>query len=205
MPLKVGLVQATSYRGSTTPGELELNLDLLPDIADRHVLIVDDIFDTGHTLAALVEKFTGPRPGPIALGRALAQGGTRGSAVQPDHVGVRDSRTSSSSAMGWIMPTLYRNLPHVAALEPADLAPQDGKSNRPRRSQGTSAHDRRVMAGPRIGQPRAAEYYGVRGEWPVTLRILHIIPTLDRSGAEKQLTLLAAGLPRDEFDVHVCA
>ena len=35
-------------------------------------------------------------------------------------------------------------------------------------------------------------------------RILQIIPTLDRSGAEKQLALLAAGLPRDEFDVHVC-
>ncbi|MES1213290.1 MAG: glycosyltransferase [Singulisphaera sp.] len=39
----------------------------------------------------------------------------------------------------------------------------------------------------------------------MTRRILHIIPTLDRSGAEKQLTLLAAGLPRDEFEVHVCA
>lgn len=36
-------------------------------------------------------------------------------------------------------------------------------------------------------------------------RILHLIPTLDRSGAEKQLVLLAAGLPRDEFDVQVCA
>lgn len=36
-------------------------------------------------------------------------------------------------------------------------------------------------------------------------RILQIIPTFDRSGAEKQMTLLAAGLPRDEFDVHVCA
>lgn len=35
------------------------------------------------------------------------------------------------------------------------------------------------------------------------LRILHIIPTLDRGGAEKQLALLAAGLPREEFDVHV--
>ncbi len=35
-------------------------------------------------------------------------------------------------------------------------------------------------------------------------RILQIIPTLDRSGAEKQLTLLAAGLPRDEFEIHVC-
>ena len=36
-------------------------------------------------------------------------------------------------------------------------------------------------------------------------RILEIIPTLDRAGAEKQLTLLAAGLPADEFEVHVCA
>lgn len=34
-------------------------------------------------------------------------------------------------------------------------------------------------------------------------RILEIIPTLDRSGAEKQLALLATGLPRDEFDVEV--
>jgi glycosyltransferase involved in cell wall biosynthesis len=39
----------------------------------------------------------------------------------------------------------------------------------------------------------------------MTRRILQIIATLDRSGAEKQLTLLAAGLPRDEFEVHVCA
>jgi len=36
-------------------------------------------------------------------------------------------------------------------------------------------------------------------------RILQIIPTLDQSGAEKQLTLLAQGLPQDEFEVHVCA
>lgn len=39
----------------------------------------------------------------------------------------------------------------------------------------------------------------------VKKRILEIIPTLDRCGAEKQLTLLARGLPREEFDVHVCA
>lgn len=36
-------------------------------------------------------------------------------------------------------------------------------------------------------------------------RILQIIPTLDRAGAEKQMCLLAAGLPREEFEVHVCA
>ncbi len=38
----------------------------------------------------------------------------------------------------------------------------------------------------------------------MTKRILHIIPTLDRCGAEKQLVQLATRLPHDEFDVHVC-
>ncbi len=37
----------------------------------------------------------------------------------------------------------------------------------------------------------------------MTIRVLQIIPTLVRGGAEKQLTELAIGLPRDEFDVHV--
>jgi len=39
----------------------------------------------------------------------------------------------------------------------------------------------------------------------VRKRILQIIPTLDRAGAEKQMSLLARRLPREEFDVHVCA
>jgi glycosyltransferase involved in cell wall biosynthesis len=36
------------------------------------------------------------------------------------------------------------------------------------------------------------------------MRVLQIIPSLDQAGAEKQMTLLACGLPRSEFDVHVC-
>jgi glycosyltransferase involved in cell wall biosynthesis len=35
------------------------------------------------------------------------------------------------------------------------------------------------------------------------IRVLFVIPTLVRGGAEKQLVLLAKGLPRDQFDVHV--
>lgn len=37
----------------------------------------------------------------------------------------------------------------------------------------------------------------------MTIRLCLVIPTLDCGGAEKQLCLLAAGLPRDRFDVHV--
>ncbi len=38
----------------------------------------------------------------------------------------------------------------------------------------------------------------------MTSRILLVIPTLDRSGAEKQLVMLARGLPKEQFEVHVC-
>jgi glycosyltransferase involved in cell wall biosynthesis len=37
------------------------------------------------------------------------------------------------------------------------------------------------------------------------IRVLLVIPTLDQSGAEKQFTLLAMGLPRDQFEVHAIA
>ena len=40
---------------------------------------------------------------------------------------------------------------------------------------------------------------------PIVLRVLQLIPTLDRSGAEKQMVLLAKGLPRDRFKVEVAA
>ena len=37
----------------------------------------------------------------------------------------------------------------------------------------------------------------------MTKRIVLVIPTMDRGGAEKQLCLLAKNLPHDQFDVHV--
>ncbi len=125
MPLKVGLVQATSYRGATTPGALELNLDLLPDIANRHVLIVDDIFDTGHTLAALLAHFTALRPAQLRSAVLLRKAGRVEVPVQPDHVAF-EIPNEFVVGYGLDYADLYRNLPHVAALEPADLALHDG-------------------------------------------------------------------------------
>ncbi|HVU90350.1 MAG TPA: hypoxanthine phosphoribosyltransferase [Pirellulales bacterium] len=126
MPLKVGLVQATSYRGATTPGELELNLDLLPDIAGRQVLIVDDIFDTGHTLAALVEKFMALGPAQLRSAVLLRKAGRVEVPLQPDHVGF-EIPNEFVVGYGLDYADLYRNLPHVAALDPEDLSPQHGQ------------------------------------------------------------------------------
>lgn len=57
IPHKISLLQASSYRGTaTTPAKLHLNLDLLPPLSGRDVLLVDDILDTGQTLSALVAE-----------------------------------------------------------------------------------------------------------------------------------------------------
>src|SRR5436189_299136 len=55
LPLRIGLIQASSYRGAVTePGQLHVQPELLPDIRGHHVLLLDDILDTGRTLAHLV-------------------------------------------------------------------------------------------------------------------------------------------------------
>src|SRR5688572_10079429 len=51
LPLRVALVQASSYRGATTtPGALHVQDELLPDLRGRHILLLDDILDSGQTL-----------------------------------------------------------------------------------------------------------------------------------------------------------
>ena len=57
LPHKLGLLQASSYRGTaTSPDLLAFNLDFLPNIAGRDVLLVDDILDTGRTMEALLRE-----------------------------------------------------------------------------------------------------------------------------------------------------
>ena len=59
MPLQIDFVHATRYRGGLYGAELEYRVPPRLDLEGKHVLIVDDIFDEGHTLAAIkgsVEK-----------------------------------------------------------------------------------------------------------------------------------------------------
>ena len=55
MPVKLGSVHACSYRGGTSRGDLNLDASMLPALRNANVLIVDDIFDTGHTLNAVYQ------------------------------------------------------------------------------------------------------------------------------------------------------
>ena len=69
-PHKLGLLQASSYRGARTVADrLMLDLDSLPDLTGRHVLVVDDIFDTGRTMQTIVERLSAA--GPLSVRSAV--------------------------------------------------------------------------------------------------------------------------------------
>lgn len=121
MPLRVGVVQARSYRGNATvPGELTVHAELLPELAGRHVLVVDDIFDTGQTLAALLEQFDRLGPASVRSAVLLRKLGRQRVAIAPDHVGF-EIPDAFVVGYGLDYRDEYRNLPFVAILDPATL------------------------------------------------------------------------------------
>lgn len=121
MPLRVGLVQASSYRGAAIdPGQLTINFDLLPDVKDRHVLVVDDIFDTGKTLVALLDELKKHQPASIRTAVLLRKHGRKAVTMEPDHVGF-EIPNAFVVGYGLDYQDAYRNLPYLAALEEHEI------------------------------------------------------------------------------------
>ena len=66
VPLRVALIQASSYQGATTTrGDLTINNALVPDLKGRDVVILDDIFDTGNTMVGLYKAIREFEPASV--------------------------------------------------------------------------------------------------------------------------------------------
>lgn len=122
MPLRVGVVQARSYRGAATlPGELAVNAELLPPIAGHDVLLIDDIFDTGQTLHELMAQFRALSPRSLRSAVLLRKRGRQRVELRPDHV-VFEIPDAFVVGYGLDYQDAFRNLPHVASLEAHELS-----------------------------------------------------------------------------------
>jgi len=120
LPLKLDCVSVASYHGGTeTSGEVKFDQLSLPDIEGRHVLVVDDILDSGLTLDAITRRF-GKECGPLSVRVCvlLSKRRERRKEVDAEYVGF-EIDDEFVVGYGLDYQERYRNLPFVGVLKPS--------------------------------------------------------------------------------------
>jgi len=118
LALAVDFFQTSSYRDSTTPGELRIRKDIDLPIRGADVLIVEDIVDTGYTLRTVLDlmRFRGARS--VKLCALLDKSSRREVEVRIDYRGFEIDDVFVVG-YGLDYADLYRNLPYIGVLPDA--------------------------------------------------------------------------------------
>ncbi len=114
---QIDFVALSSYRdGATRPAELRPVMDLRGDITGRHVLVVEDIVDTGRTLAYLMPLLAARSPSSLAVCTLLHKRARREVAIEPDYVGFE---VPDRWVVGYGLDHAerYRALPYIGVIE----------------------------------------------------------------------------------------
>jgi hypoxanthine phosphoribosyltransferase len=122
LPQRLGFVQASSYRAATTPGDLRVYPQLLPRVHGQHVLLIDDILDTGQTLAHLYRHLAGLEVASLRTAVLLRKLGRQRVPFEPDYCGF-DIPDKFVVGYGLDYNDDYRHLPYIAELPDGLLVP----------------------------------------------------------------------------------
>ncbi len=120
IPHEIGFMAAQSYFDSTEScGEVELTLDLAQDISNYHVIIAEDIVDTGRTLSLVVELLKERKPLSLQVVTLLDKPDRRVVDFKPDEVLFR---IPDEFVIGYGLDCgeYYRNLPYIAVYDNAE-------------------------------------------------------------------------------------
>jgi hypoxanthine phosphoribosyltransferase len=117
--LATDFIALSSYEGAETSGAVRLVADLATPVEGRHVLIVEDIVDTGLTLAYLRRTLEARHPATLRVCALLDNPARRRVEVAVEHVGFT---IPDVFVVGYGLDYggRFRNLPHVAELEGRD-------------------------------------------------------------------------------------
>lgn len=116
--VKVDFMQTSSYgRGWSSSGNVHIVRDHDIDIGGRHVVIVEDIVDTGLTLTALRELLQSRNPKSLAVTALLDKRAARTHEVKVEYIGF-EIPDAFVVGYGLDHAEKYRNLPYVAVLHP---------------------------------------------------------------------------------------
>jgi hypoxanthine phosphoribosyltransferase len=117
LPTRIAFLQASSYRGATTtPGQLALQTAALPDLQGRHVLVVDDILDSGQTLSHVLDRVRSLGAASVKVAVLLRKRARLKVPLEPDYCGF-DIPDVFVVGYGLDYNDEYRQLPYVGVLE----------------------------------------------------------------------------------------
>ncbi|HEX6853218.1 MAG TPA: hypoxanthine phosphoribosyltransferase [Candidatus Polarisedimenticolaceae bacterium] len=114
MPVRIAMTPVLSVERGGDPGRVMLPLDFPVEGAD--LLLVEDILDTGRTLAALKERLERRRPRRLRIAVLLDKPARRQARIVPDYVGFQ---VPDKWVVGYGLDAdgLYRNLPYISYVE----------------------------------------------------------------------------------------
>ncbi len=119
VPHRVDFIALSSYtETASTTGAVRLIMDIRIDIAGRHVLIIEDILDTGYTLAYLQRNFAARNPASLRTCVMLSKPERRKVEVPVDYVGF-EIPDVWVVGYGLDFADRFRTLPYIAALKPS--------------------------------------------------------------------------------------
>ncbi len=118
IPLEMDFMAISSYGDSTeSSGVVRLMMDLKSNITGRNVLIVEDIVDTGRTLAYILDNLQTRRPADIKVCALLSKPSRREDEVKLDYLGF-EIPDKFVVGYGLDYAENYRNLPFIGILKP---------------------------------------------------------------------------------------
>ena len=116
IPHHVDFIALSSYNEGSTTGEVRLIMDSRINVADRHVLIVEDIVDTGYTLDYLQRTFAARNPASLRTCVFLSKPDRRQVQVDIDYLGF-EIPDVWVVGYGLDFGDRYRTLPYIGALK----------------------------------------------------------------------------------------
>ena len=118
LPCTLDFMSVYSYgKGTTSSGQVQITKDLSEDITGRHVIVVEDILDSGNTLSYLLKILENRHPASIRLCTLLDKPERR---VKPVEVHYTGFSIPDAFVVGYGLDYAerYRNLPYIGVLKP---------------------------------------------------------------------------------------
>lgn len=115
--MEMEYMYASSYEGTESTGKLIIHLDIKTELLGRDVIIVDDIMDTGITMAKIYDELAARGPASIKICTFLNKPNRgEGITIEPDYYGY-DIPVKYVVGFGMDYNNIMRNLPYIGVLK----------------------------------------------------------------------------------------